>query len=384
MFPSGVFQVPTRVVFGEHCVQGIGPAAAARGAKRALVASDRGVIGAGLVQPVLDSLAGAGVAATLFDGVEPDPSLEVIARAHELAEQEGCDLFIGVGGGSSMDTAKAAALLKTNPGDLRDYEGVDRFPNAPAPLFCVPTTVGTASEVTIFMVITDKGRRYKFPVGGTLLAPLLAFLDPYMVKGLPPQVTAATGMDALTHASECYLALSAHPISEGLSLHAIRLIGQHLRAAVANSDNIEVMGTMLMAASMAGMAFNFTRLGNVHAMAHPLGAYYHVPHGVANALLLPYVMEFNALAVPGKLIDIAVALGENVAGLPEMEAARRAPAAVRRLIADIGLPTRLRDLGVDQATIPQMAEDAMKSGNIRVNPRRTTINEIIALYERAY
>jgi alcohol dehydrogenase class IV len=205
-------------------------------------------------------------------------------------------------------------------------------------------------------------------------------------------------MDALTHAIESYTSLLSTPISEGLALHAIRLIAANIRAAVANSHNVAAMSAMLVGANVAGLAFSNTRLGNVHAMAHPLGAFWKIPHGVANALMLPHVMEFNALACPQKMIEVARALGEPVPGFGtgglgsaggtggtmEFDAALRAAATVRRLESDIGIPARLRDLGVDQASIPEMAADAMKSANIAINPRKTTINEIIGLYEQAY
>ena len=207
--------------------------------------------------------------------------------------------------------------------------------------------------------------------------------------GLPGNVTAATGMDALTHAIESYTSLLSNPISEGLALHAIRLLAGNIRAAVANSHNVAAMSAMLVGANVAGLAFSNTRLGNVHAMAHPLGAFWHIPHGVANALMLPHVMEFNALAAPMKTIEIGQAMGEPI-GLASLgggtmhEAALRAVEAVRKLESDIGIPARLRDLGVDKKSIPDMAADAMKSANIAINPRKTTINEIIGLFEKAY
>lgn len=381
--PAGLFRCSTQIMMGEGCARQVGPEAAKLGGRRALVISDRGVVGAGHTQTVLKSLEAADVDHRLFDAVEPDPSLSVVEAAQSVYREHHCDFLVAVGGGSSMDTAKAVAILDTNPGDLGDYEGIEKFASPPAPLFCVPTTVGTASEVTQYLVITDPARRFKFTIGGRLVPPRMAFLDPLLTLGLPASVTAATGMDALTHAIESYTSLLANPISEGLALHSIRLIGAHLRPAVANSHHVAAMSNMLLAANMAGLAFNNTRLGNVHAMAHPLGAFFHVPHGLANAIMLPHVMEFNLLATPIKMIEIAQALGEPVAGLTEMDAGMRAVEAVRRLEADISIPPRLSDLGVDRGAVSDMARDAMKSGNIPINPRRTTINEIIALYERA-
>jgi alcohol dehydrogenase class IV len=383
------FYNPTRIIFAEGAAGEIGPHAAQLGAKRVMVISDPGVVRAGLTAPVVDSIANAGLDAEVYQQVEPDPRIEIVERALQAFHDHECDLFVAVGGGSSMDTAKAAAILATNPGRLRSYEGWEKFPNQPAPLFAVPTTVGTASEVTPFLVITDSEAKFKFTIGSPLAAPRIAFLDPLLVLGLPGNVTAATGMDALTHAIESYTSLLSTPISEGLALHAIRLLAGNIRAAVANSANVQAMTAMLIGANVAGLAFSNTRLGNVHAMAHPLGAFWHIPHGVANALMLPHVMEFNTPACPTKMVEIAQALGEPVAtlaaaGATEYDLALRAAAAVRRLETDIGIPASLSDLGVDKASIPDMAQDAMKSANIAINPRKTTINEIIGLFERAW
>jgi alcohol dehydrogenase len=383
------FYNPTRIVWGEGCAAQIGPHAVKLGATKVMVVSDPGVVRAGITKPVIDSITGAGLEAEIYDAVEPDPRIQIVEAALEMFTSKGCDLIVAVGGGSAMDTAKAAAILATNPGQLRSYEGWEKFQNAPIPLFAVPTTVGTASEVTPFIVITDAAAKFKFTIGSPQAAPGIAFLDPLVVLGLPGNVTAATGMDALTHAIESYTSLLSMPLSEGLALHAIRLIAANLRTAVANSHNVSAMNAMLVGANVAGLAFSNTRLGNVHAMAHPLGAFWKIPHGVANALMLPHVMEFNALATPLKMIEIAQAMGEPMAGIglggvTEYDAALRAPAAVRRLMADVGIPQRLRDLGVDKNSIPDMAQDAMKSANIAINPRKTTINEIIGLYERAY
>ncbi len=385
------FYNPTRIVYAEGSAAQIGPHAAKLGAKKVMVLSDPGVVRAGLTKPAVASIEGTGLGVAVYDAVEPDPRIEIVERALEAFQSQGCDLLVAVGGGSAMDTAKACAVLATNPGTLRSYEGWEKFSTPPAPLFAVPTTVGTASEVTPFLVITDPQARFKFTIGSPLAAPDIAFLDPLLVLGLPANVTAATGMDALTHAIESYTSLLSTPISEGLALHAIRLLAGNIRVAVANSHNLEAMSAMLVGANVAGLAFSNTRLGNVHALAHPLGAFWKIPHGVANALMLPHVMEFNALGCPRKMIDIALALGEpppllgiGTGAVTEYEAALRAAAAVRRLESDIGIPARLSDLGVDRGSIPDMAADAMKSANIAINPRKTTINELIGLLERAY
>ncbi len=381
--PLSLFRLRTEVVYGDGCAANIGEHVADRGLQRPLVVSDPGIVAAGLLEPVRASLAAAGLAYGTYAAVEADPRVAIVAAGLRQFQDEGCDSVIGVGGGSSMDTAKAVAIWSRNPGRLRDYEGLDQFEQRPAPLFCAPTTVGTASEVTQFLVVTDPEAQFKFTIAGRMVPPLAAFLDPQLVLGLPAPITAATGMDALTHAIESYLSLLATPITEALALHAIRLVGANLRPAVANSRNYSAMANMLVASCLAGMAFNATRLGNVHAMSHPVGAFFHVPHGVANAIILPHVMEFNALAAPRKLIEVGQALGEPVVGLGEMAAARRAVSGVQQLEADIGIPPRLRDVGVQQEAIAAMAVDAMKSGNIPINPRRTAQSDIEGLFERA-
>ena len=381
--PLSLFRLRTEVVYGDGCSAELGEHIATRGLQRPLVVSDPGIVEAGLLQPVTDSLAAVSLTYGSYAKVESDPSVSVVEAGLQQFREEGCDSIVGVGGGSSMDTAKAIAVWSRNPGRLRDYEGLDQFERPPAPLFCVPTTVGTASEVTQFLVVTDPEARFKFTIAGRMVPPLAAFLDPQLVLGLPAPITAATGMDALTHAVESYASLLATPITEALALHAIRLVGANLRPAVANGHNYSAMANMLVASCLAGMAFNSTRLGNVHAMSHPVGAFFHVPHGIANAILLPHVMEFNALAVPLKLVEVAQALGEPVVGLSEMEAARRAVSGVQLLEADVGIPARLGDVGVKPDAIAAMAADAMKSGNIPINPRLTTQSDIEGLYSRS-
>jgi alcohol dehydrogenase class IV len=382
------FQNPTRVITGEGCAAEVGPHAARLGATKVMVVSDPGIVRAGIPTAIIDSLHASGIETHLHSHVEPDPRIELVEEALQAYRAFGGELIVAVGGGSAIDVATATAILTTNPGPLRGFEGWEKFPNAPAPLFALPTTVGTAAEVTPFVVITDAAAKFKFTIGSPKAAPLIAFLDPLLVLGLPPSITAATAMDALTHAIESYTSLLSTPISEGMALQAIRMIATHIRAAVANPRNLTAMNGLLIGANIAGLAFSNTRLGNVHATAHPLGAFWKIPHGVANAIMLPHVMEFNALACPLRMVEIAQAMGEPVAGMSmagttEHEAALRAVAAVRRLEADIGIPPNLGALGVDRASIPEMAADAMKSANIAINPRLTTINEIIRLYELA-
>ena len=368
---------------GEGITSEIGDEARTFGASRILVVTDKHIRQAGILARVTDSLKHAGLAVSVFDEVTPDPTVTLVQRGAGVFKEMGCDLIISVGGGSSIDAGKGISIMATNAGSICELEGVDKFKNDPVPMFAVPTTAGTGSEVTFGAVLTDTSRNYKFLVYGSRLAPKVAFLDPVMVVTAPPSVMIPTGMDALTHAIESYISLWATPQTEALAIHAIRLIAAHLRQAVANSQNLNAVGNMLLAANLAGIAFGNSRLGIVHAMALPLGAFFHIPHGIANTILLPHGLDFNLIAAPRKYTEIAGAMGEPLAGLSLIEAANKTIEAVEKLAADIGAPNSLKSLGVSEDKIPQMVEDAMKSGHIPANPRRITEEDIRQLYERA-
>lgn len=376
-----VFSAPTEVLFGVGVIERLGQVTAPYG-RRPLVVSDPGVAAAGILARVVDALGAAVDHVETFGEVEPNPSIETVERAVEAYRRGDCDLLVGVGGGSAMDVAKMAAVLVVHGGSVRDYEGIGKVPGPAAPVVAVPTTAGTGSEVTVFTVITDRERRCKMTVGSPHVLPRAAVCDPALTLSLPPAVTAATGMDALTHAIECYVNTADHPIAKTLALEAVRLVGRALRPAYATGA-LPARTEMLLASTMAAMAFTRTRLGNVHAMSHPLGAHFDIPHGLANAVLLPHVMAWNLIACLETYPRLAEALGEPVAGLPPREAAEAAVAAVRRLNRDLGIPERLRDLGVTADAIPAMADDAMKSGNVLVNPRRTRREDIVHLFEVA-
>jgi alcohol dehydrogenase class IV len=257
-------------------------------------------------------------------------------------------------------------------------------PGPIAPLVCVPTTAGTGSEVTIFTVLTDRERVLKMTIGSQHLLPRVAICDPELTLTMPQTLTAATGMDALTHAIECYTNTVHHRLAKTYALEAIRLIGESLRGAYANGRDLAARTQMLLASTMAGLAFTRTRLGNVHAMSHPVGAHFNVPHGIVNAVLLPYVMDWNLLGCLGTFPAVAAALGEQPDGVSPRAAAVIAVDAVRDLGRDVGIPERLRDLGVRREGLEALARDAMQSGNVAVNPRSTTYEEMLALFQRAW
>ena len=377
------FEMPTRLVVGVGSGRKAGEELKKMGGSKVLVVTDQGVEGAGILGSIIERLASAGLSYVLYTGVEPNPSIRCVEEAVALYKQEGCDCLLGIGGGSSMDTAKAAGAVMANPDmDIRDMEGMGKITNPIAPIVAIPTTCGTGSEVTTATVITDTERHYKIPILSPYLCPKVALIDGSLLTRLPSPVVAATGMDALCHALESYTNLNTNPISDALDMKAITTIGKWLRPAVANG-NIEAMSHMVLAATMAGMGFSNTRLTIVHSMSQPVGGFYDVPHGVANAVLLPLVMEFNLLGNAQRFADIARALGEETFGLTPMEAARLAVNAVRDLSEDIGIPKNFQAYGMREEDIPALIDDAMKSGNIPVNPVKVTREALAAILKRS-
>ena len=377
------FTAPATVTFGPGVIAKLPELASGLGS-RAIVVSDPGIAKAGILDRVLGALDQAAVTAEPYPHVEPNPSIETVDAAHDLFRRTRSAFVVGVGGGSAMDVAKVVAVLAAHGGTVRDYEGMGKVPGPGVPCVAIPTTAGTGSEVTIFSVITDRQRKFKMTVGSPHTVPQVALCDPELTLSMPQPLTAATGMDALTHAIESYINTVHNPIAATLARESMRLIGRSLRTAFSSGRNLQARTEMLLASTMAAMAFTRTRLGNVHAMSHPLGAHFDIPHGVANAVLLPSVMAWNMIACYDTYPQIASALGESVDGLSPREASEAAVEAVRRLARDVQIPERLRDLGVTREAIPRLAEDAMKSGNVLVNPRTTTTADITALFEAAY
>lgn len=372
---------PPNIRFGAGACECIGEILQSRQLKKCLVVTDRGIVKAGIVEKALAPLRKSGIDTEVFSEVVANPPTETVRKGIERFSKSKSDCLVAVGGGSSIDTAKAIGVLATNGGEIMDYEGVSKV-GRPLPfLVAIPTTYGSGSEVTAFMIITDEKRKFKAAIGSPYVMPQAALIDPEFMVALPAEIGAAVGLDALCHATESYTSRLAQPFSRALAFGAIRLISRNIRPAVNSDNDLEATLQMALASTMAGMAFSQSRLGNVHAMAHPLGGHFDVPHGTANALLLPYVMEFNMIAVPEKFKEIAEAM--EVAGSSDDDAARKGVAAVRELQTDFNVPTRMSQLGVTEDSIACMARDAMLSGNVKINPRQTSLEDIVELYMKA-
>lgn len=370
------YEIPTAIEFGNGSINDLANHVKALGGTKVLIVADPGVVQAGIAERLKEPLNAANIPYELFSNIEADPDIESIEEGTSLAKSSGCDLVVGVGGGSSLDTAKAIGLMITNPGHIRDYVGINKVGVPGAPVIAVPTTAGTGSELTIWSVLSDKKEKIKLSVGSAYNCPSLALCDPELTTTLPPHITAATGMDALTHALESYVNKATQPISEALSIQAMKLVAKSLRKAVVQGENLEARYDMLMASLIAAMAFNSTRLGLAHALAMPLGAQFKIPHGVVNAILLPEVMEYNIIGNTGKFAEIAAIFGERTEGLSEREAAERSVQAIRRLKRDIGITQTLADYGLEEKDLDLIATEAMTSGNVPVNPRKPTLEDL--------
>lgn len=370
------FSFPTTVYSGRSTIKKLAQCLSEENVKSVLLVTDHGILNSDIFINVVSVIESSGVRLSVFSEVEPNPNTKVLEKAVGLLVADGCDAVVGVGGGSSLDVAKAAAAMASNPGSILDYEGVDKIENSSWPLFCVPTTAGTGSECTPSTVITDHEKNFKVSIISHHLLPKYAFLDPELIKGLPPFITATTGMDALTHGIESYVSKNANPISRGMAYQSIRMISNGLVPSFNDGSNLTAREEVLVASLMAGIAFSQSRLGNVHAISHTFGGLFNIPHGLANAVLLPYVMNFNLEACADLYKDIAVALGRNVSGLSDMNAGKEAVDAVVELNASLGIPSTTKEIGVDLNYLENMVSDSMKSGNILANPKKTLEKDI--------
>ena len=376
--------LPTRNLFGEDSVQEAGTLLQSLGGKKAMIVTDSFLATSGMAEDIQKILTDAGVESVIFGGAEPNPKDTNVEDGLKVFNENECDSIISLGGGSSHDCAKAIALVASNGGNIRDYEGVDKSTNPLCPMIAINTTAGTASEITRFCIITDTSRHVKMAIVDWRVTPQIAINDPKLMVGMPPSLTAATGMDALTHAIEAYVSTDANPLTDAAAQMAITMITQYLPKAVANGTYMKARDKMAYGQYLAGIAFNNASLGYVHAMAHQLGGFYNLPHGVCNAILLPHVEEFNLIGNANRFRDIAKAMGENIDGLSTMEAARKAIAAIRQLSSQVGIPQNLRSLGVKEKDFEIMAENAMKDVCQVTNPRKATKEQIVEIFRAAF
>ena len=372
--------------FGAGSRKVIAEEVAKRGYKKALVVTDKDLVKFGVAAQVTDVLKAAGIPFEMFDEVKPNPTVKNVKNGIAAFKAAGADFIVAIGGGSSMDTSKAVGIIINNPefADVTSLEGVANTKKKSVPVIALPTTAGTAAEVTINYVITDEENVKKMVCVDPNDIPTLAIIDPELMLSMPRGLTAATGMDALTHAIEGLITLGAGEMSDMFEIKAIEMIAKWLPKAVENPSDIEARDGMATAQYIAGMAFSNVGLGLVHGMAHPLGAYYDIPHGVANALLLPFVMEYNKEAAKAKYRTIAEAMGVDTSAMDDDQAAQAAVDAVKALAVKVRIPQHLSELGVPESGLPTLAQAAFNDVCTPGNPRKAVVEEILEVYKKAF
>ncbi len=380
---SFVYFGPTKIIFGNgSSTQEVEPEMSALGCSRAVVVTDQGIIRAGLLEKIIAGLGAKCVG--VYSDIPQDTGIDVVDRAAAFAKEKGADIVVSVGGGSVIDTAKGMCILLTEGGSLRDFEGIQLLTRPQTPHIVIPTTSGTGSEVTWAAVIYDKSKGQKILIVESFIAPRVAILDPTLTAKLPPLLTASTGMDAFCHAVEAMTSLQREPIADALALHALRLLNQYLPQCVQNGHDLEARGQVQLAATMAGWAFGNALVGLVHAMAHSIGAVAHVPHGIANGILLPHCMAYNLSDAQEYYAEIAKVLGVMEKGSSTEQAAQAAVEAVFAFTRKIGHPQKLSEFGVQEEDITKAAELSMSDGSIINNVRFVAdSSEVLEIYRKA-
>jgi alcohol dehydrogenase class IV len=380
-----MFRMPTKVMFGVGMLKKVPDLCKEQGYSRIfIVTGSTSTRKSPHLQELLAAMAGLSMTTQVFSDVEADPSIETVDKGAMAMREFGADAVVAFGGGSPMDAAKSMSLVSANGGSIAEYMRAKKtFAKRGVPLICVPTTAGTGSEVTASAVTTDKVTKEKIGIGHDFQMPAYAIIDPLVQASMPPSVTAATGMDALTHAIEAYVALKANPISDGLALTAIRLIAENLRVACANGENVEARSNMALASLIAGVSFTNAGLGAVHGIAHPVGAQFGISHGLANGIILPYVMEYCLMANYPKFREIAIAMGEDVAGLTIRDAASYAVGAVEELKQDVGIPVALEEVGVPAEALESIVKDAVTFRLLPNSPRRLNADDLRIIVSQA-
>ena len=384
MFDPFRFRIPSEVQFGNSVALTLGHQVERLGAHAPFIVTDPGVREAGIVGPLVQTLLDRGITAEIYDRISANPRDHECVMGAEAARAFGADLIVAIGGGSPIDAAKAIAGLVTNGGAVQDWLPPATFDRPPLPLIAVPTTAGTGSEVTRSSVISDEARQRKLSLRDDQIAPKVALVDPALTLSLPRSITAATGMDVLTHAVEAYTCKRATPLSDMCAMTAMRLVNQHLLAAVRDGNDLDAREGMMLASLIAGMAFSNADVGAVHCLAESIGGFYDTPHGVANAVFLPFVFASNAEADPHRHAAVGRALGVDVSGLSEFEAAREAGATIKALASAIGIPPLNKLNGIDPANFEAIAEASVENGSNPSNAREMRKTEYLEILQHAW
>lgn len=380
------FRVPRNIIFGLNAAERVGTEAKHLGGAKALIVTDKIIEKIGLVENVKSSLEKEGLSVTVFDKIKGEPTIDMAEKAAETVREDDYDLVVGVGGGSSLDMAKVASTMATNPGNVRQYIGLNMVKKRGLPKILIPTTAGTGSEVSASAVMEDPDRKIKTFIRSPYQFADAAIVDPLMTVTMPPRVTAATGLDALSHAVEAFITVASSPIADPLALQAIKLVASNLPIAFATGENLESRYNMSLAALLAGMCLSYNAgVCGGHVAASAFSLEYNLPHGVSCALALPYIMEYNLMACTPKLAVVAEAMGESTSTLSLREAASKAVASVRRLVKDVNLPLTLKDLDIPKEAIPKLAENMMtRAGMLAKNPRNVTKEDAYKIFERMW
>ena len=377
------FFMPAISLMGADCLKDAGDQVGELGFKKALIVTDKVLGQIGIVKKVTDVLDNKDIEYAIYDETKPNPTVQNVNDGLALLKEKECDFVISLGGGSAHDCAKGIALLATNGGEIKDYEGVDKSKKPQLPMVGINTTAGTGSEMTLFAIITDEERHIKMALVDKHLTPIIAVNDPMLMLAMPKSLTAATGMDALTHAVEAYVSTAATPITDACAEKAIELISNYLVNAVENGQDVEARDMMAYAEYLAGMAFNNASLGYVHAMAHQLGGFYNLPHGVCNAILLPHVQEYNKATSASRLAKIAKIMGGNIEGLTDEQGADLCIDMIKSLSQTVGIPEGLGVLGVKESDFETLATNALNDACSLTNPRKGNLEEVIAIFKKA-
>ena len=377
------FSLPGSVAFGQGCAMSVGHMVLGLEVNKVFCIYDEGVKKAGIAADIVASLKSAGLEVVEWDGVVANPTDVVVEEGARLARKAQAEVVVAVGGGSVMDTGKAICILLTNESPINLYDGMNMVKIPSAPLVAIPTTAGTASEVTAFSVVTDTVKLRKMVIGGQFVGARYALVDPLLTVGMPPELTAATGMDALTHAIEAYVSKAASIPTDVNALKAIELIYHNFPKVIEDGRDLEARTNMLLGSMLAGFACNSAVLGLAHSIAHPLSVHCGLPHGVANAAVLPHVMEYNAVTVPERFREIGVAMGLDVKGLSALEAVQVTINSVKSLFRQLGMPT-LKEAGVSRELFDRIAADALAEISTIFNPRDPSKEEILEILEKAF